>query len=275
MALGLSLILMTAVLSAIELYRQVSTTGRSQVERAQLARAIMKKIETDIRACTFRLPEEAEEEEEQPADGDAETEVTLFDSTGTTEALAASGLGVVGDRQTLILHVARPTSRFETLTQATASPLGLGVGDGKSVAYFLAGTGGGGLQGMTAESLNADGTGGVAGLSRLEGDRLSLQHADATGNLEALVGMTQLLAAEVNVLEFRYFDGVAWYDVWDSAANESLPRAIEVVIAFRTDEASTSRSSLPGTDLPSNAYRMVVALPTADPTPVTSTLTTF
>ncbi len=265
LALGLSLLLMAALLSAIELYRQVSTTGRSDVERAQLARAILTRIETDIRSCAFHSA--IEEDEELVAD-----EETLVETVDPAADLAGN-IGVVGDSQTLVMHVDRPSSRLETLTQVAAIDIAA-YGDGKSVAYFLAVPGADGLQGIVAESLDGGDVHGIVGLSRLEGDRLSLQYADTTGDLSALSQMTRLLAPEVDFLAFRYFDGAAWYDVWDTSANERLPRAIEVIIGFRTshsDEQFDDRR----TSQASSTYRLVVALPTAEQATDTSNFAIF
>lgn len=43
----------------------------------------------------------------------------------------------------------------------------------------------------------------------------------------------EVLAADVSGLMFRYFDGTAWEDSWDSTAqNNTLPRAVEVTLVF-------------------------------------------
>ena len=41
------------------------------------------------------------------------------------------------------------------------------------------------------------------------------------------------LAPEVEGLDFEYFDGSEWQQVWDSSASASLPRAVRVTIQFR------------------------------------------
>jgi len=43
----------------------------------------------------------------------------------------------------------------------------------------------------------------------------------------------ELLCRQVTALNFRYFDGSQWFDVWDStAAGDILPLAVEVVIGL-------------------------------------------
>ena len=58
----LSLLLFTAILSAVEMYRQVSTAGRDDVQQAQLSRAILRTMEIDIRSVIYRDPPAEEEE---------------------------------------------------------------------------------------------------------------------------------------------------------------------------------------------------------------------
>ncbi len=41
------------------------------------------------------------------------------------------------------------------------------------------------------------------------------------------------LAPEVEGLDFEYFDGSEWQQVWDSSVSASLPRAVRVTIQFR------------------------------------------
>ena len=53
-ALSLSLMLIAAIYSGLNLYWRYSSAGQADVERAQLARAVMRRIELDVRSVMFR-----------------------------------------------------------------------------------------------------------------------------------------------------------------------------------------------------------------------------
>jgi hypothetical protein len=105
---------------------------------------------------------------------------------------------------------------------------------------------------------------GGAGLCRQE---IRIATAEEALNSSLPVGDTAsyLLAAEVKSIEFRYFDGQAWADSWDSTAlgNDGRtplgsPRAIEVRLGFVPPGFS-------GEGEPELKYvREVVAIPTAN-----------
>ena len=84
-----------------------------------------------------------------------------------------------------------------------------------------------------------------------------------------------LFAPEVAALGFRYFDGQAWHESWDSGAAGRLPLAVEIVLVIRPFEPSTRRRD--GSDVEQDTllrdqaalmetwprYRLLVRLPAA------------
>ena len=56
--------------------------------------------------------------------------------------------------------------------------------------------------------------------------------AEDESNRETTLDESSILAKEVISLQFRYYDGYAWSEEWDSVTKERLPRAIEVTMGF-------------------------------------------
>lgn len=280
-ALGLSVILLWAVYGAIGLSLQLSTAGREKMEQAQLVRAIFQQFDADVRSVVFALQQPAESDTGgEAAEEDAEDESEVPTMT-TDEAFANASSGVYGDAQSLVVHVSRPP-RSAIRTSPDAAAQASGRSDLAAVSYFLAIRGAGGLPGIVADMayqgtlLNAPRRGTVSGLARLEGDRLSVQFAEETGDVEALAAAAQILAPEVVSLSFAFWDGAEWTESWDTIANGKLPAAIEITLGVDTSqrdqeglETKTLRQRLSSTsrDQPAEPtyYRHVVALPLAEP----------
>ena len=64
LALSLSALLLGAIYAAIDQSWKTAVSGREEMERAQLARALIHKIEVDIRAITFVPPPPVEATDE-------------------------------------------------------------------------------------------------------------------------------------------------------------------------------------------------------------------
>ena len=291
LALALTAVLLSAIYAAIDLYGRLVTAGRKDVERALLARSILRRIERDLHSTIFRESEAvttttAEEGSSTSGTG-SESVATAADGTAipdVTTAYTAAGGGLFGDPSSLILHVSRPS---RDLNYAL---IGDGTGgltsDLLSISWFVASANASGLQGAVG-NLAAGGSAvssdavGVQGLARLEGDRLAVTMADQAGQLADLAQGTELVAREVNYIQFSYFDGLSWWDTWDSVSMGGLPLAVEVVIGFgpQPEDAMTPTATTTSTTAADPAgllqieetYRLVIALPIAEPyVPVTT-----
>jgi len=256
LALALAVILMASIYTALDIYRQVSSSGREDVDRSQLARALQRKITVDVRSVIFTPPKQQDQggEEMQAAD-EGEEIVNEIEIIDPSDAIASTAKGVVGDAESLVLHISKPPRGLNYTTPDTAAGRSVTArnSDLVSVTYLLASPDGGPLhQAAYAQA-------GKSGLARLEGDRLVMDTADAGGDVAELARTTHLLAEEVVSLQFRYFDGVEWLNAWDSTQSEKLPRAIEVMIGLR--------SKLSAEDATPQLYRFVIAVPLADPAP--------
>jgi type II secretory pathway pseudopilin PulG len=286
-ALALSVLLMAALLSAVDLFRRVSTIGRDEVARAQLARAILRQMEIDIRGCRFSVtPDDSISSTAAAGSGDTgedETEevTTTVTAEAAAEAYTGRNIGVMGDATTLMVHLSRSPRPIDAYRQSGAPAMNETTSDLRSVAYFLATPGAAGLSGVAGSLLESGGAvvadNGSVGLARLAGDPLSLEAVDAAADIGTLAANTRLLAAEVETLAFRYFDGTEWYDTWNSVEQERLPIAVEITlsIAAAVGQSRASSSASNGAGTVSEVYRLVVPLAAAEPADTTDSLFSF
>lgn len=295
-ALALSAILLSSVYSAVRLYFHYSTAGQEEIERNQLVRVLFQKIEQDLRSVVYRpgdsasdtdSTESAETGTEASSSGGAGTGSTATASSTTTSsttqsvsdpaaAYGGSDSGVFGDAQTIVLHVSLPRREMLNTSEIVGQMVGNRSSDLKTVSYFVAGTGTGGLQAVAASHFATQTSGfqqGSNGLSRMEGDRLALQLADKSGNVSSLLGQTELLAPEVLRIQFRYFDGTIWSNQWDSASYGGLPRAVEVSLEIGIPEQikGQGRYKRKIQEAP-RQYRTVILLPLGKPLLQNSTM---
>jgi len=279
-AMALTTVLLGSIYGSLDLYWRSQDTGREEMQRSQLARAILKQIAQDLRSVVFMPPDE---EEAESADEDADAEDPDAETTSepiqvdSTTAMAVNDLAFYGDTQTLILQVSRPARDMNYAVSIAEAGAGNRVSDLQKVSYFLADPQAGGLQAEVASRYAAEAAamlsytesraaaGSIQGLARLEQDKFLVDMADDSGDLTSLAAMTQLMASEVSYLQFAYLDGQDVYETWDTETYGRLPAAVEIVIGFR-EEAKGSLETLAGYGaVPVKTYRLVVALPTAQP----------
>jgi hypothetical protein len=175
---------------------------------------------------------------------------------------------VTGDATNLVLHISRPSRDLDYESLGASASLADRLSDLQSVSYFLASPGAGGLAGAVGDAVTerADFRK-VAGLARLEGDQMSIDFADTSSNVAAMADVAEVIAPEIISLGFRYFDGSAWYDTWDSEALARLPMAIEVSLGFELPEEPTAPGKRKKTNEQQIArvIRHVIAVPMAVP----------
>lgn len=297
LALTLTLVLMSGVYVAFQMYNRLSSTGRDEVEQSQIVRAVQRKMAADIRSVVFPPLEEDEQQmssggsaagtssttggssptqsgtsgSSQQASGSTTSTAggTAQSSTGSsatgsgtaTEAIAATAEGIVGDSTSLVLHISRPPRGGLYDSAQYGLDVNRRLSDLVSVTYLLASPDGGTLHAAVA------GKTGQSGLARLVGDRLTMNTLDESGAVDRLAEAAEILAPEVTALSFRYSDGTAdpanWPDSWDSVAQGSLPRAIQVTVTVRPSSARTDDENVV-----EKTYSFLIAVPLSDPTPL-------
>ncbi len=276
LSLALTATLLTVVYSSLELHWRFSTLGHAEVERAQIARAILTKISADIRSTMYAppvdeyVPDDSAEDDTGDDTGSSDSDADEFlvepmvEVTDPAEAYSGSSIGVFGDAVSLVLHINRPyranaTSEEEMLNPESQS-------NQKSVSYFLAG-GEGSLATMVAGQFQTeqDYDDGIDGLARMSGDRFSLTLADQQGDMVQLASQTKLLAEEINSLSFEYHDGVEWLTEWDSDVQQRVPNAIGITIGFREPNHPEGSILYHQPSESTDTYRLVVPLVVSSP----------
>jgi type II secretory pathway component PulJ len=238
LALGLSLVILTAVYAALDQHWRYAEAGQQQTERMQVTRALFERISLDLRSAVLRpfnasLPA-------GPSSG------TRIDVLQPDDFYAGRSIGIIGDGQTLVVQVNTPDAapaagsrvvRWAMLALEAEEP-----SDEKSAVR----RGGERLGERKAR-----------GLARIVLDKANGPSLDSPQERSK----KDLLAAEVETLRFRYFARGVWFEDWDSVGRQALPQAVEITIGFRS--LSSEETQIDG---PKRAgeYRLLVPIPAAE-----------
>lgn len=287
LAVALTAILMAIIAGAIDFHMRQLTVRRTQIEEAQLARAVLRRIADDLRAVVVYRPVDFSSVEAMTDTADAAsdaldalsgeaTTTTEEPETSAADDLASSVVppsipGIYGNQYELQVDISRiPRYEEYELALQTGQQAG-GLSDLKTVTYYLMGAGGT----LSASTVNAIGTaeGADSGLIRRVVSRATSRYALTGGNFEGMEDNDQLLAPEVSDMQFQYFDGFQWNSDWDSDLRGGIPLAVEIMIViddFRLDDPNDRDRARTGTaqngeTAQDNIYRLVVHMPGAEP----------
>jgi prepilin-type N-terminal cleavage/methylation domain-containing protein len=197
-------------------------------------------------------------------DGNAYGESTIDPETVSTTYTS----GLVGTATDLQLFVSRPDPNLAYVSSQELSTLDQRTGDLVIIRYLMADKQGSGLGSEIADREAPGRDEGPVGLARMAGDLYGLSTAVENSEDSPQLAAAKLLAREVSGVQFRYFDGIAWQEEWDSTALNSLPKAIEIVLTVRNEAEASNASFLDEPDpyaLPATTHRVVVPLPVAEP----------
>jgi hypothetical protein len=285
-ALGLGILLIGSVGATLIIILRTEAAGRQKMERAQLVRALYLRMSDDLRAVTF-LEEFATNEEssdqsaaESVDQDDIESELGIEDSEeflSPSEAIMEKTNGLYGDESSLVIFIHRParlpariatqsslSEEDEVIDSVTDSGL-------RTVSWYLNGSssigslvGESDISSSLVDNLRFDDSG-SGGLSRLEQDALEVNFSDDVTDILGI--QAELLAPEIQMVQFRYFDGADWVSQWDSAIQERLPSAVEVTLTFEEVDAQANRLLFGEEPIGAekNTMRFVVALSMAPP----------
>ncbi|MFN6107877.1 MAG: prepilin-type N-terminal cleavage/methylation domain-containing protein [Planctomycetaceae bacterium] len=140
-ALALSVLLLAGIYAGMDLYWRFSTTGQEEVERAQIARAVLRQIETDLRSVVYQSPEMI-----------AAATASVAAPSGSAMGLAASG-------------GSSPGAMGATGTSGGAGGAGGGSMGGAQSGMSGGGTSAGGGRAPTGGGGSASTAGGSGGVS--------------------------------------------------------------------------------------------------------------
>ncbi len=278
-----SLLLLGALYVAVDMQLRHQQTARDVVQESTLARALMARITSDIsqNVNPFLPPQWAivtgaagssggsgggaaagttsgAATSGTAASGASTTTPSSTTSTPTTSSSTGAAnavvynVGVQGDSSHLMLCTSRlPRELLQAASPNYVSPDSSVTSDLRRIVYWMAGSDSAhGLARMEVKQATSDDAQNV--LSNLSDDPAFI------------------MASEVTSLNFSYFDGSAWQDSWDgtTAGPDGVtpvgpPVAIAITVTIASSDGKREKT-----------YRHVVAIPTANGTPASTTATT-
>jgi prepilin-type N-terminal cleavage/methylation domain-containing protein len=204
LALSIGVLLMTAVYFALDVYLQTTKAGRKQIDQSAVARAVIKRITSDVTVNLATLPPLSPASGSKGGGGGGAAMSTASTTTPAANANTSNmpfvfNLGVQGDQNTLTLYVSK-VSRANVMmsTDGTPPPNDQPVdSDLRRITYWLV----------------TDGN--KFGLARQEVKMVT--SLDEINSLPPDVSdaASMVFAEGVVAATFEYFDGTSWQSSWD------------------------------------------------------------
>jgi len=291
LALSLASLLLVVVGASVDFHLRLLDAGRTEVEEAQLARALLQRIADDLRSAVPYDPIDAEKllegvegaageldelgamAEEAGLEAGEEVEAAedeLANIADSSETPSVPGLyGNIYELRVDTSRLPRPDQYGGMLVETGGAPLVDVVSDVKTVAYYVEGNS------IGRGAIGSDVPQGQAGLYRRESDRATTAYAAEHGLLANLENELLPIAPEVASIEFLYFDGSEVVEEWDSIERGGLPMAVEITLKIiptrlrkTMGTASQFATQQQGTIFEEDllTYRLLVHLPAAQPT---------
>ena len=235
LAIGLCGAVMALLATAIDMYLVRVDTSRTQVETAELARALLTKMADDLRAVRYSAATTASPQAGAGTDsgGSGSSGSGLGSSVATDLGIFGTLMEIRIDRaaERSYRQVTVPSTELTAASDPNDMPLTIEY-------YFEEG------RTMKAGDLAAGGVAdtttlfGYTGLYRRQTPTAAMAAASSlTGGSSATESAetAELLAPEVVQLSFMYSDGTTWLEEWDSASQQSLPAAVEIKVSLFCD----------------------------------------
>ena len=249
LAMGLMVVVMSAIAGAINLYMVQLGKQQARVERELISRNALMMIGNDIRAAVQYKAADygglntllktqalmiAAETDEEPDEVLEEEGDAVFD-----EEEVSFRPTMLGTSNAIMLDISRlPRLDQYNPLRNKASERDSTTSDIKSVAYFFSSRSGGYDPKIVRRENEIKG-----GMYRREIDRAVANFRRDESLQESPDDYVELVAPEVAEIGFRYFDGQDWSDSWDSEENGGYPTAVEVTIVVDPRRTSTSSTS--------------------------------
>ena len=233
-ALALTVLLLSAIYSAVGLHLRFQTAGRGQIYEAQLTRAVIRKMDEDFGGVVLFI-DQSEEKDESSSVENLDQLDDVSDSALTVGGLESAGtpptFGIVGTADFIHLCVSRPLRDLSYDSIYSES-----TGSGRSndlltVTY--------GLGPVDFDLLVDPGRPKYSNLPPVSFEgRPETGFARRSIDLYAFDAATDVLEADhviaptITELQFAYFDGTAWLESWDSRLIGGLPLAVRVTFGL-------------------------------------------
>ncbi|QDT68716.1 Pseudopilin GspJ [Planctomycetes bacterium MalM25] len=247
LAISLSVTLVALLGFAFQVHLSRLDSSRSTIEQAQVARAVLDRIASDLRATTM-APTQDLSEAMASAEAAGQFNVDEVDQTQedadagedlASETDAPPGVNGLLDRLTIDHRLMR-----QTLTTTAENPTPAARADAGWV--------------QVEYRLSADPN--APGLIRTESARDAVVWRIEQGQPAAL---SAPFASEVQAVAFRYFDGDQWLEMWDMGEEETLPLAVEVKVILSPADDPENLDA-PAERRRPRTYRRVVRLAAAE-----------
>jgi len=254
LAIGLTSILMAAVYAAMSAYWNLAMDSHEEVERTQIARALLTMLANDIQSCTFV---------EQADTSDSESDDDDSTASNTTEiGTSVYKNGLIGTDRDLVLYISHPDPSLDYVN----APDAVGTVDRNSdlliVRWLLADSAAGGLSAAVAQQHLGTESGTIAGLARGSGGVTGFGNAIEQGDIAMQAESTSLEAPEAENISFEYFDGIDWRTEWNSSTLNAMPQAVRIELTLRHADSDGTPNPR---DLPATKHQLVVPIPVASP----------
>ncbi len=286
LALALASVLTVIIGTALSFYVGDMDTRDSEIQRVQLATAVMRMISEDLRATLSIQPFDdsvlrqflATSGMEAIAAGTAAPSSMLFDDSdpldtdGSIQDLALGNMflqspGLIGNQSQIMIDVSRVPrlEEYQWVLGDSAAGMSDLPSDIKTVSYFVQAPGTLGVSDpLQTISPTTAVSGSSGGLIRRQLDRQITKYALEMGNLTGLNITGDLLAPEVLALEFGYWDGFLWQPEWNSDFRRALPVAVQVRLTIGppgTDPSSLNSEAIDATSSEIRTFQQIVRLP--------------
>lgn len=302
----ISLFMMTAILGLVAMSIDINlrnmVVNRTEVEEAQLARAVLEKIAKDIRSVVVALREEELEVDTESLStifsvsagieglydyqaSETESSETSDETTEETEVYGTLP-GIYGDLNWIQIDTAKlPRGEMFGSKQdrSAGSILADRLSPSKTILYYL-GEDTGQITDLDDPRYQPDRLIGSLGRSqdrsalryglfRRQLDRMVSQYALNEGLETEYEQYDEILAPEVENVEFEYFDPTGgqqgetgeWIEYWDMDEMQTLPTAVRITVSIRRQSFGRSFFSSPfgdSNDKPKTViYSLVVPIP--------------
>jgi len=280
---------------AVDLHLRMLDTRRNDVERIQVARAVLELIAKDLRSAVEPITTDFSSLAAMAADaaasgsgsaamdalggdagggdaggGDAGASIDDISavgddaaSTASVDIAASESLpqvpGLYGNQFELQIDVGRLPRVDEMQRMVAASamgPLQDIPSDVKTVAYYVHDP-----NSPTASGDFRDAAGKPqAGLVRRVLDRAVTLYAATNTNAGSLQSVGEIIAPEIASIQFEYYDGIEWLYEWDSEQSGGLPMAVRITIMMVPKDAATAADA--GTSFSVNPMTLDAGLET-------------
>lgn len=239
LAAALSALILGATLQALLLVSRTQNAGRDAIIHSQLGRNLMRQFEWDLSHLVPLSVEETSSEDTELTDQLATINDQATDNVVKAEGEVLASLSeMVGtpDRLEMRIDAVMTESQWKRVFDATVTTSSTNTE----------------VTGMTRRRRvvvwNPLGDGsGIVQVDAANSSLKILRQEMGVDSTETITGDVRLTAVpEVRSITFRYFDGIDWYEDWDSALMAAYPMSIEMTLEMGAEGVNADKTATIG-----------------------------